>query len=928
MILPPRGWHTGKRDFTCGRAIATTTTMRVFRLHLALFLLSCGVASAAALVPISEPMVDRQVAALEPNRGQAAPEILFLHRGDPNLAVTTRSMLFSPLGVRQNFVASNPDPAVRFVDPLPGVVNYYAGGDPSKWVTGIPRFAGAYLTEIYPGIDARYTVEADGELKLKLLVRPGADPRLVVFEIPESTQISQSPDREQLTVRFGFSVLDPVLRYGRPQAFQQAANGRVDRSAVYEVESDTRFGFRVEGYDSTLPLQVEIVLADSRFLLSGMRHATDAGGNVFFAGTIPDAAGKDDPFPENRFVGCGNRLGQPLACTDVAVYALSEKGEFIFASYFGGDTREEIGFFQLAPDGALMFAGSTDSADFPVTAQALQRAYASPEPTPFYSSNEIVGDFFAARLDPANGTLRVSTYLGGPNGDTMGEATLGPDGSLYFVHKWLGRRSAGMPTSRGALLPDCAGDRCLNGYAARLSPSLDRLLYGTYLPGVIQATAELHSDGSLYYAGSAEGGFPTTPAAFQRQPAGESDAIIARLDPSGGRLMFATYIGGPETDWILRMAVAPDGSVWAAVSSFVQCCVDIEHTLVRMDARGEQILAERPIDVGDLAVGPEGNLIATAGGNFMVGPDPFLANPCIGLAYLKLSPSGEQIFATYLPSNTGFDFDGTSDKGLPILRIGLMRFEIVEADSMGVFAGCVLNAASFGSNVSPGAIVTLFGSRMGPREGTAFQLQDGRVPTTLGGTRVLVNGEAVPILFASYWQVNAILPYLLPSWPLPEIQVEADGNAGNELRPGIDQASISLFRLDDSPSRPAAALNEDGSVNSARNPAKKGSRVALFGTGGGATVPPSEAGEVTPLELRPLEHAPKAFVFVRGGQQLIVEYAGGAPGLVAGVTQINIKLPDVISPIQGFPNGLLPLRVQTQESSFPSGPVTVAVSPD
>jgi len=36
-------------------------------------------------------------------------------------------------------------------------------------------------------------------------------------------------------------------------------------------------------------------------------------------------------------------------------------------------------------------------------------------------------------------------------------------------------------------------------------------------------------------------------------------------------------------------------------------------------------------------------------------------------------------------------------------------------------------------------------------------------------------------------------------------------------------------------------LNEDGTVNSPRNPAKRGSRVVLFGTGGGATVPPSVA---------------------------------------------------------------------------------------
>ena len=62
---------------------------------------------------------------------------------------------------------------------------------------------------------------------------------------------------------------------------------------------------------------------------------------------------------------------------------------------------------------------------------------------------------------------------------------------------------------------------------------------------------------------------------------------------------------------------------------------------------------------------------------------------------------------------------------------------------------------------SPGALVTLFGSRMGPLQGVNFQLENGIVPTELAGTRVLVNGAPVPILYSSYWQVNVVLPYSL-----------------------------------------------------------------------------------------------------------------------------------------------------------------------
>ena len=100
----------------------------------------------------------------------------------------------------------------------------------------------------------------------------------------------------------------------------------------------------------------------------------------------------------------------------------------------------------------------------------------------------------------------------------------------------------------------------------------------------------------------------------------------------------------------------------------------------------------------------------------------------------------------------------------------------------------------------------------------------------------------------------------------------------------------------------------------------------LFGTGGGSTVPPSVAGEVTPLEPRPLEFG--AIVEIAGGPALAVEYAGAAPGLVAGVTQINIKLPDAIPEIAGFPRGVVPLRVVTPGLTYYPGLVTVAVAID
>jgi len=726
------------------------------------------------------------------------------------------------------------------------------------------------------------------------------------------------------------------LSYATPQAFQTTASGQVSRSATFTAQSTTNFGLAVQALDSTLPLQISIIVGGSVGpSVPSTSGVTDSAGNIFFATTIADAAGKTTPFPQIGYDGCGININQPYPCSDVAIYKFSAAGVLDYVTYLAGEDQEIPGFVAIAPGGALVVAGSTDSADFPVTATALQPAYAGPPAVPaapsFYG-----GDYFAAILDPATGYLQSSTYLGGPSADTMGTVALGADGSLYFLP--ADNFSTEMPVTSGALLAACQSNPCTNGYVAHLSPALDKLIYGTYLPGLLQVTPQLYSDGSVYYAGTAQAGFPTTPGAYQTQNAGGYDGIIARLDPTGSYLVFGTYYGTPNTDWVLDMAVAPDGSVWADVYSFVQCCVSGQYELIHLNATGTMLLANQPINVAQMVVNPAGDLFVLADGNFTVSPGALLAAPCgasgsaaLTSAYLELSPTGQQLFATYLPPEV-YGFDGADAQGTPYLDItnnmGVLtgRVEVVQNQASGPFAGCIVDAASFGNAqiVSPGAIVSIFGSQMGPSPGVGFQLVNGQVPTSLGGTQVLVNGEPAPILYSSYGQLNLILPYSLTVGSTPTIQVMSNGTPTNPMSASVVDQGISLFSVGNSA---AAALNQDGTLNSPQNPAQPGSVVMLFGTGGGETVPPSVAGELTPLGLFRLANTPQVqIVSYPPITTLNLEYAGAAPTLVSGVTQINVQLPAVIPVVTGYPAGTLPLQVNGIVTGFLSGTVTISVA--
>jgi len=117
----------------------------------------------------------------------------------------------------------------------------------------------------------------------------------------------------------------------------------------------------------------------------------------------------------------------------------------------------------------------------------------------------------------------------------------------------------------------------------------------------------------------------------------------------------------------------------------------------------------------------------------------------------------------------------------------------------------------------------------------------------------------------------------------------------------------------------AAAINQDGTVNSASNPAKRGTVVSVYGTGGGATNPAGVTGGNAPLS--PLEFLSLPVTAELGPNAADVSFAGAAPTLVSGVFQINIVIP------QNLPTGLSqwPVTVKVGGAMSPGVTTYIAV---
>ena len=231
---------------------------------------------------------------------------------------------------------------------------------------------------------------------------------------------------------------------------------------------------------------------------------------------------------------------------------------------------------------------------------------------------------------------------------------------------------------------------------------------------------------------------------------------------------------------------------------------------------------------------------------------------------------------------------------------------------------------------APNAIASVFGTEFAPA-GTAVsnpQLDgNGRVATTLAETCVEVGGRRAPLFSVSPRQINFQIPDQAGLGPQAVNVIRGCGTS-NERRSTDESFTVNaaqpaffLFNF----TRQAVAAIHDDAVNrvgpadlipGVTTPARPGEWLTVYGTGFGATDPPTAAGErpeATEEVLRPLAAAEQNVQATIGGIAANVYWVGGAP-CCAGLYQLIVKVPE------SAPAGELPLVVTIDGVSSPEGP--------
>ncbi len=204
----------------------------------------------------------------------------------------------------------------------------------------------------------------------------------------------------------------------------------------------------------------------------------------------------------------------------------------------------------------------------------------------------------------------------------------------------------------------------------------------------------------------------------------------------------------------------------------------------------------------------------------------------------------------------------------------------------------VVNGASYLTGaVSPGEIVAIFGTNIGPATAVGLQLTaSGSVSTTLGNTSVAFNGVQAPLIYVSANQINAIVPYEVAGMSSANVVVTLNGTSSASFAVNVVATAPAIFSSGQNGSGQGAILNEDLSSNSTTNAAARGSVIAIYATGEGVTIPAQATGSVTPSTGSSFPK-PAVVTATIGGVPAIVTYFGEAPGLVAGVLQVNAIVP-------------------------------------
>ncbi len=474
-------------------------------------------------------------------------------------------------GVEATFAGAARGRRPEAESPLAARANYLTA---ARQETGVALYQKARYRGLYPGVDLVFHGQGmRGEFDFELA--PGADVSQIRVELRGHRGLKLEADGT-LTVR----AEGGEMHWHPPVVLQEGR--RV--AGAFRLQGRSAVGFTVARYDRAKALTIDPVLSYSTYFGaagndSALSVATDAAGNVYVAGLTTS---QDLAVSRTAVQPAYGGQASGLNGGDTFVAKFTPAGALSFVTYLGGAGDDTPGGIAVDVSGNVYVAGMTTSRNFPVSANAPQRNYGGAGAGQLFPS----GDAYVAKLNAAGTQILYATYLGGASDDEASAIAVDTLGNAYVTGS---TSSAAFPTTEGAFQTTYKGNigqptlprfgtpfiRRGDVFVTKINAAGTQLTYSTLLGGQREEAPRamaIDAQGNAYVAGyTLSTDFPVTASAYQRQSNGSDlsneffnlgDAFVAKVNPSGGGLVYSTYLGGRGDEMITGIALDAAGNAY------------------------------------------------------------------------------------------------------------------------------------------------------------------------------------------------------------------------------------------------------------------------------------------------------------------------------------------------------------------------------
>lgn len=421
-----------------------------------------------------------------------------------------------------DFVNANSNISVSAEEVNAPVLNYVWNG---KEIYGIKSYKKITYKNVYNHINIEFIIQDNGSFKYNIILFPGAKLSDVAFDIKGSDRlaldeagnlvIATSIGNIKENIPFSFYTDKPQVN----QAVQFQLNGHrvnfkanVDDSKTFIIDPSSNLIWSNYIGGPALDYQTSVCI--------------DASDNVYVGGYT---------FSSSNIATSGVYQTTLSGSFDSYLVKTDATGNVLWGTYFGGTNVDVV--YSLAADGAgnIYAGGDTFSTSNIASAGAHQTVYGGG-----------VDDCMLFKFSPA-GQRIWSTYYGGLEHDIIGSLTVDSNGNVIIT---------GHTDSNNAIAtPGAYSTIYATGYDVFVTKfnSSGVLQWGTYYgdTGIDEGWGiDCDEQNNIYVTGFTSSVFGIVAGTPHQGTfgGGSNDAFLAKFNPAGSNLLWATYFGGNGED--------------------------------------------------------------------------------------------------------------------------------------------------------------------------------------------------------------------------------------------------------------------------------------------------------------------------------------------------------------------------------------------